>query len=298
MLLFIQSIFRDEIRATIYKIKPIQGLGSVNQVFEAFGANTSYIIRLNKEPAKRLEYQKEHWCLEQAHKLNIPSPKVFHIGVKDGYSFMIQNKVCGSNGKRCSNVERQHIWKQLGHYASKFHKIKRIKVDEVEENEFHKNWRARLIYNIRELNDQDSLLKNKVLNRRSHQKAKSALEQLLEFNFDTGLVHGDLGPRNSILSNEEVVLLDWGTAEINVVPHIEIGIVLIYKETSSEEFQSFLTGLNISPEQYQQMEKEIKLLNLLHHLDKYRWACDYALEDIKDYETNVMNTYSQVINLL
>ena len=49
------------------------------------------------------------------------------------------------------------------------------------------------------------------------------------------MVHGNLCPRNVILSNKEVYLLDWGTAEINVLPHHEIGLVMLAGEASTAE---------------------------------------------------------------
>ncbi|MCB0571013.1 MAG: aminoglycoside phosphotransferase family protein [Phaeodactylibacter sp.] len=283
----IREIIKHELNESIISIRAINGLGSVNKVFDIRTENDEYIIRLNEDRGKELEYQKEKWCIENAAKLGIPSPKVLKTGLHGSISFMIQNKISGANGNHCKPEDKAYIWKNLGNYAAKYHQAGRIEVEAVEEHEFHKNWEARLEYNLRELNEQDSLLKKEILNFEEQQSAKKVLSGLKKVQFKTGLVHGDLCPRNIIFDNGTVFLLDWGTAEINVVPHNEIGIVLMSNEADEGEFDLFLEGLGISSAEYQKIKREIEALNLLHRLDKYRWAEGHQVENIKEYEQKV-----------
>ena len=109
------------------------------------------------------------------------------------------------------------------------------------------------------------------------------------------MTHGDLCPRNVIVNDTTTYLLDWGTAEINVVPHTELGILMMSDEVTKEAFQLFLKGIGISFTEFQLMEEEINLLNFLHRLDKYRWAETYDIENIKDYAFKTRNTFEKIL---
>jgi len=124
-----------------------------------------------------------------------------------------------------------------------------------------------------------------------HQEIQAILQDLHQKDFKTGLVHGDLCPRNVHLDGEYIYLLDWGTAEINVVPHTEIGILLLSEEASTEEVSIFLEGMGISQEDYQQMERDIHALNLLHRLDKYRWAEAYDQDNLDSYIEKIRSAF-------
>ena len=97
-----------------------------------------------------------------------------------------------------------------------------------------------------------------------------------------------------IMSKEGVYLLDWGTAEINVTPHNEIGLVMMSNEANENEFAFFLKGLGISKLEYQKIEEEIITLNFLHRLDKYRWAESYDAENLVDYEMKIKETFKKM----
>lgn len=292
----IQEIFETELGEVVLAINEIIGLGSVNRVFDVSGNQGDYIIRLYESLDKRLEYEKEKWCIEQVAGLGVPSPQVLSMGFRQETLFMIQGKIPGISGQACERIEKDKIWNALGRYAARFQQISRIENRAIEAKEFHKDWKARLRYNLNELNEEDSLRRNKVLSEAEQNQAKEALMQLENKDFQVGLVHGDLCPRNIIWSSGVVYLLDWGTAEINVVPHIEIGTVLMSKQADPKAFQSFLDGLGISSLRYESMEAEIHCFNLLHHLDKYRWAEGHHVENIKDYENNIRETFDRIYN--
>ena len=291
----IRNIFQHTLGETIQSIQEINDLGSVNRVFDIGASKGSYIIRLNDEPFKKLEYQKENWCVEAVQKLGIPSPQSIKTGVWENINFMILHKIEGKNGKLCHSKQKAIIWKKLGNYARSFHRIKNIEHLEVMESEFHKNWQARLEYNITELDDADSLLTQKIFTLQEHQVAREILACLRSLDLPSGLVHGDLCPRNVIWAQEQVWLLDWGTAEINVVPHIEIGTVMMSNEASEKEFQLFLEGLGISSQDFKNIEREIHILNFLHWLDKYRWAEAYDIQNINDYQKKIIDTFDKII---
>ncbi len=286
------QIFEEEWNETVEGIEEIVDLGSVNRVFDIDCRSGTYILRLNEE-VKRLEFVKEQYCMDNAGNLGLPVPKVLKVGMNGKYLFMLQYKIEGVNGSKCTAKQKMKIWEQLGIYASKYQKIPRIDVPEIEASEFHKTWKHRLKYNINELNPIDSLLQTGVLQEKEQIAIKEILTTLLDREFEVGLVHGDLCPRNTIFHNSTTHLLDWGTAEINVVPHTEIGVLLIQNEANECEFEVFLKGMEISKEKYNAMLPDIRKLNLLYRLDKYRWAVDFDVEGLKDYEEKVMESFEK-----
>ncbi len=271
----------SELGEEVFSIKEIVGLGSVNKVFDV---NDNYIIRLNDESQKAIEYKKETWCIDKVSSIGIPSPKAIKLGLKNGFVYMIQNKISGVNGKNCSSSDKYLIWENLGSYASNFHRIEKIEEKAVEDNEFHASWKHRLDYNIGQLNKNDSLLNNGILDSEEHNNAKAELSKLKNIDVKSGLIHGDLCPRNVIFNDSGTFLIDWGLAEINVVPHIELGIVMTSGEANPEEIEAFKKGYGITQLEFEKMEPEINLFNLLHRLDKYRWAEEHDVENIHDYE--------------
>jgi len=289
----IQKIVSD-LGEEILSITEIVGLGSVNRIFDVKSENANYIIRLNEESQKQIEYRKEKWCIEKVSSIGIPSPKILKLGFKDGISYMVQEKLIGKNGKNCTKKEKEKIWNSLGIYASKFHQIKRIENKQVEDQEFHESWKSRLKYNLEQLNKEDSLLKNGILNSDEQSKAKMELSKLIGKEFKTGLIHGDLCPRNIIWNKESVYLLDWGTASTNIIPHLELGLVMTSGEANIDEIEYFKKGYGISNKDYQKIENEIRLINFLHRLDIYRWAEDYAIENIEEYEKKIRETFEKL----
>lgn len=272
--------------------RPISGLGSVNEVYAFDTVEGKYILRINDFEEKQVEYLKEKFCLEATGGLGIPGPKVLAMGQMGSYVYMIQNHLGGRNAKDVEQANRNRIWRKLGTYARKFHEIPGIDEEAVNEQEFHADWKARLNYNLKELHQSDSLLSLGYLSSEEHRAISTLLESLEEKEFKTGLVHGDLSPRNVHMEGEEIYLLDWGTAEINVVPHTEIGILQISGEASEEEISLFLEGMGISQKEYQAIERDVHALNLLHRLDKYRWAEAYDQDKLDAYVEKIKSASS------
>lgn len=289
----IREIINREQSEKVLSFREIKGFGTVNTIFDIRAQEGNYILRLNRDD-KRLEYKKEKWCIDKIGGLGIPTAEVLSIGMINEYCFMIQRKIPGINGAKCESKERINIWLRLGEYAATYQQIKRIEEEEFERTAFHKDWKARLEYNLKELNKEDILIREGILSKREQKKAREALDSLRNKEFEMGLVHGDLSPRNVILNNGKIHLLDWGTAEVNIVPHNEIGIVLMSKEASNEAFTAFLSGLGIAKQEYLKIEEEINLLNFLHQLDIYRWAEGQGIAHLNDYPLKVKQTFDRI----
>jgi len=293
----VSEIFKKELNEVPLSVMEIAGYGTVNSVFMVACQSVNYAIRLNEEEGKRLEFIKEEWCINEARKAGVPSPIVIANGVVEGTVYMIQEQLEGVNGSTCSKKDKELIWEYMGRYASKYHHIKDITIPALKEAEFHDDWSSKLEYNISQLNADDSLLLSNALSPEAHTDIRRILISLREKDFDFGLIHGDLSPRNTIVNASSIYLIDWGTASVNVVPHNEIGILLMEGEAGQKEFMAFLKGIGISEKEYGEMELEVWKLNLLHRLDKYRWATDYKVEDLMDFTMKVKECYEKVVAL-
>ena len=289
----ISKLIKREFDDAINSIKEIHH-GSVNKVFDVTGKKENYIVRLNDEKEKKVEFKKEEFCLAKVRELGVPSPKVLAIGTEGKYEYLIQNKVKGINGSLSSKEDKLRIWQRLGQYASKYNQITQILV---EQNNFHNSWASKLSYNIDQLSSTDALLVEEIFSPIEHTQIKKFLLSLKQKKFTFGLVHGDLSPRNVIIDEENICLLDWGTAEINVIPHTEIGIVLIEKEASQEEFTFFLKGLGIPKKKFKEIERELRMLNLLLRLDIYRWALGRSITHKNNYIGKLQEAYIEVTEL-
>lgn len=289
------TIIERELGDTPCAIRQIVGLGIVNEVYEITGNHKAYVVRMNAEQSHLTEYKKEAWCLKEIKRLNVACPEVLAVGQEGTVAFMIQEKIEGDNGSLVADQDKLIIWKKLGQYASRYNTLPQIDVAEVIEQEFHESWRARLRYNLDQLTPDDRLLKRGGLTAEEQTQVRSMLQNLEGNDVTVGLVHGDICPRNVIMAGEEVYLLDWGTAEINVIPHHEIGLILLSKEANEQELEAFLTGYGLSNQEYEDMLPDILRLNLLHRLDKYRWAESYDLENIEAYAQKIREAFEAVL---
>lgn len=293
----IARILNNELGEQSVSISEIVGFGSVNNVFDVSGQSNNYIVRYNKDKNKDLEFLKEEWCINNVRELDVFVAKVLVNGIFDGFPFMIQEKIEGINGSNCNKQERVKIWKFLGECASKYCDIEAIEIPALTAAEFHDNWESKLQYNINQLSPKDSLLSDNIFSIEEHKEIKQGLISMKNKTYKVGLIHGDLSPRNVIVNDTSICLIDWGTAAIDIVPYNEIGIVLMEGEADEEEFKAFLEGMGISKEQYNEMELEIRKSNMLHQLDKYRWAMDYDVENINNYTTRLTETYKIMMEL-
>ncbi len=277
------SILFQELGERTHASEQILGLGSVNQVFLLKGTKGEYILRLNSAQEKGIEFRKEAWCQQKARALGIPCPELFAFGELQDWVYLLMEYLPGKNGSQCTGQEQISIWQKLGCYAKKVHQIPEWGDSVVAAQEFHANWQARLSYNLARLNSSDSLLREQGLNPKLHRNISHRLQQLRGMNLNVGLVHGDLCPRNTLVNQDEVYLLDWGTAQINVIPHLEMVQVMNAGEANTEAWEAFLDGMGFSLRDFESIQHEVQLIHLLHSIDTYRWAETYAKEHLNRY---------------
>jgi tRNA A-37 threonylcarbamoyl transferase component Bud32 len=272
----------------------IIGKGIINQVCVVETESRKVVVRMNDNDTFP-SFMKEKWCIEQAAAVGIPGPEVLSIGIVDETAYMIQTFIYGDNGLD-STVLKSDVWRQLGEYAKLIHSIQ-VKgfgenlIDPVH-GEFQSpshagsdgSWQGYVQYNINSLTEYDRLIKLGVITQMESQKVRKLFENLKKETFRFGLNHGDISLKNTIVNQaNQVILLDWGNAEVSVVPHgavIQLMQHQILGEGPNiEEFKAFLDGYGISVKDL----AEMRHLLLLRAFDNLRWAIDRSPDLIEPY---------------
>ena len=140
------------------------------------------------------------------------------------------------------------------------------------------------------------------------EQMRGIFESLRGRTFNFGLCHADLNVDNTMVLNKrtqerekteehEFVIVDWGIAEMQVVPHIEILRAEIFEPETPEEMKAWLEGYGMSFETLLEMKGELldmQVLSTFHeclvslHTDLFELADNIeilkgALQNQKDH---------------
>jgi hypothetical protein len=208
----------------------IIGKGSVNQIAVVETGSLKAVIQMSNLSTHE-EYVKEKWCIEQAAAVGIPGPEVLSVGKTGETAYMIQTFVEGENGEDCERP-KAYIWGKVGEYAKHIHEIRtegygewladpnRGEFNAPYHEGFDGSWLSFMQYNINNLTGDDRLIKLEVITPSQSRKAKLLFEKLQKTTLNFGLNHSALSLKNTVINKEgRVFLLDWRSAEVNVVPH-------------------------------------------------------------------------------
>jgi aminoglycoside phosphotransferase (APT) family kinase protein len=240
------------------------------------------VVRLNKpadDTAKvRGDYDKERWCIDLAATAGVPGPDVLAIGEHAGRAFMLQHRVPGVNGK-LSTMPPGELFQTLGRYARLIHGLPvngfGDSIERFENGNGRDGWLGFVDYNLGELTDQDPLLALGVYSRDQQATVRAAFRRLRGLPLRVGLNHGDLARRNTIVdASGRVTLLDWGCAEMHIVPHYDLNALLAWYELDHANLRAFLDGYEITGAEWAATLPELAAFALLKSFDLTRWAID------------------------
>ncbi len=283
----------------IQTVKPLLGLGSVNQIFVVQTASAPFIMRMNDDTRALQDYSKERWCMAQATVQGIPGPQVLALGQRENFAYMLQTFVTGTHGAD-NTLDPLPIWRALGRYARRIHAISVLGYGEqlVDPSQgefmapphpgFDGTWPSFITYNVESLNAHDPLLALGVFISDQRPIIRNSFSSLHEENFVFGLNHGDLSLKNTLVDGTgEVKLLDWGSAEVHITPHWEI-IQMLDAQTAMNtpndtSLRAFLDGYGLAPAEFARLQPVLSILRLLRAFDKLRWALDCSPAQIPTF---------------
>ncbi|MBB6050705.1 phosphotransferase [Armatimonas rosea] len=295
-----EAIAREFFGQAATRIEALPGLGSVNDIFVAQFPKKRIVVRLPKPEDRagaEASYTKELWCLEEATRLGIPSPLVLQFGIHDGWPYQILSYIEGVNGAQ-STLAPHLLWHTLGGYARRFHTCSLAGFGESADifsfvppppsnippsvavfcpTPAQRGWQRFVRYNLDSLTANDALLGLGVY--ASHQRdfIVARFTALQSQPVALGLCHGDLSPRNTVLTPEgTLVLLDWGCAEAHVVPHYDL------LNVPDEFLGTFLDGYGWPIETRAALLAQVQDLALLKAFDLVRWAIDRCPRRIEE----------------
>ncbi|REE88909.1 phosphotransferase family enzyme [Paenibacillus taihuensis] len=283
--------------------------GIDNQVCVVGTEQRKVVVRMNDQ-ASYPSYIKEKWCIEQAITAGIPGPEVLSIGIANDSAYMILEYIHGDNGMD-SSAPRSEVWRMLGEYAPRMHTIGASgfgrNLAEPDHGQFLSpphagsdgSWLGFVQHNINSLTEHDPLIKLGVLTWKQSQLVRELFERLKGRSFRFGLNHGDLSIKNTIVGEAGLVsVIDWGNAEVDVVPHATIAQVLMYhmlgivESPNEDEFNAFLDGYGLSEEDL----VTTRQLLLLRAFDNLRWAIDRCPERIESFASIAKQVVEAVIH--
>ncbi|QHW30903.1 aminoglycoside phosphotransferase family protein [Paenibacillus rhizovicinus] len=289
-----ERIAADYLGEQVRSAYQIVGKGFVNQVCVVEGEQRKIVIRMN-DRGTYPDYVKEQWCMEQAAAVGIPGPEVLAVGIADETAYMILTFVEGCNGLDLTSPAND-VWRQLGAYARRMHVIPvhgyGEQLTDPAQGRFHSpphpgsdgSWLGCVQYNIDSLTEDDRLIELGVITRAESQRVRELFERLKQTTFSFGLYHGDMSLKNTLVDEAgQAIVLDWGSAEVGVVPHGEVLQVLqsqmLGEGPNREEFQAFIDGYGLNEEDLAGMRP----MQLLRAFDKLRWAIDRSPDLIEAY---------------
>ena len=256
----------------------ISGRGSCNQVFRADAGSRSIIIRLNSDRDPR-EFQKEAWCMARAADAGVSVAKPLGHGNLHGWNYGVQSFEGEMHGE---DAEDQHaIWEFLGRSAALFHGVGVTGLGDVLLDEakgaFDGEWQTYVGDNIRALATDAP---GAGMNDAQASALVNSIESLATRQFQIGLCHGDLTPRNVVLDGSRTTLIDWGCAHAHIVPHFDFRELLRKHAVDSLEVRSFLAGYDGDFDEAVLLS-EVNDLLLLCAFDLIRWARDRAPDQLQ-----------------
>jgi len=292
----VKKIIENYTNEKVLGITPITNRGQVNQIYLVETTEEKYILRADLSEDNTNRFQKEMWCAQIVSELGVVSPKVFTTGLEGGRPYMIISHIEGTDGDE--STEKDKIWCTLGKYASRIHSIpvKGYGEGMISPGVFKDSWSRYLDYNISSLTPNDKVIELGVITEKQSEKIKEIFLNLKNTNFKFGLTHYDLSLQNTILTTSgEVCLIDWGSAKVAPVPHLDISEILDCSlEENSKQFSLFLKGYGFTYQDYEKIKSEMAQLNLLIHMDKLRWAIDRRKDKISHFSQEVKNKLAKV----
>lgn len=273
----------------------IVGKGEVNEIYHIKTQVSAYVIRVSSETDLG-RFQKEAWCMKQATELGISGPTVLGLGSVEAGTYMLLTFVPGENGADLTG-DTLHVWHTLGRFAAAIHAIPVTGFGErmTHEGHFDGSWSTYLQDNLRDVHAEGVLVAKGMITTAQAKQLTELFVDLRRAHLKLGLIHQDLSLKNTLVrADGKVSLLDWGSAQVHVIPHMELEEILSEGiEARSPAIEAFLEGYDLSTDAFVKIMSEIWALRLLLRTDKLRWALDNCPEQIEYYAQQLQRSLAK-----
>lgn len=289
------------LKEPITDCEAITGRGSVNLVYCVATPSQQVVVRMREAGDVRVEFGKEAWCYQRAGEAGIPGPRVLDVGEDDAGESLVLARVDGASGEDVPDA--LSVWRTLGGYARRIHAIPvsgfgNLVSDPGADtfgNGHAPSWEAQVAYNQAQLGLEDALIALGVYDAGEIEAIQAAFAELAGCRFRFGLNHGDLSPRNVIVSpGGETFLLDWGCAHVHAVPHSDLLTLPDWQSPDDPTTAAFLAGYGLSRAEYEALLPDLKRLSLLRAFDVTRWAIDQRPADVEAYAERTGQAWESV----
>jgi aminoglycoside phosphotransferase (APT) family kinase protein len=270
----IPDIMTRETAGSITRLVPVNGEGLVNRVYEVYTPQVIYILRANTGEDDYGIYLKEKWCIEQAARLGIPGPGDFRVGKLGAIAYSLYPKIPGIVATQVKG-SRDFIWRKLGEYASRYHQVEAYGFGsgfsaDPAKGAAISDW---LDYYLDYIFDNDRLVEEQIVCREDWVRSRKAIEGIRQWNISPHLCHGNPVLKNVIVKEDnEVALIDWGTACGHLAPQIDLTEILVEHSDDPRGLAMFLDGYGLSQAEFRAMEEQLWVLQVWRLLSVAKWA--------------------------
>lgn len=294
----LEKIVRAHTRDEIREVGRIENKGTVNDIYILTGKSGKYVLRVDRNEDTTARFKKEQWCIEAANRAGIPGPIVLGLGIEEFRPYLLISHIDGIHGEETAGSDQRRIWEKLGGYARTIHSlpVKGFGEDMILPGIFKDSWERYLAYNISCLTPDDKLLSLGLFKLSEIEILKNAFRELEHARFSFGLIHNDLALRNTILApHNRVFLFDWGSAQVDVVPHMDLAEILHSSlKDGSEGFGIFLKSYGMTLREFEIIKPDLLRLQLLRFTDTLRWAMDRRPEMINEKAGELRRLIAQI----
>ena len=298
---FVRELYTEMFGKSPVCVEQIIGLGFVNQVYKVTLCDEVNIIKLRKGLRAYNEFLKEKFCIEQSEKVGILTAKVICVDKYKDVPFIVQSYIEGVNGSLCPD-KSELIWASLGKYAKLLHSVNvkgygfnmkeygvfhnyTIDVKDYTDvsdyfyNSFNPTLKSHIEYHINNISSEDEFIKMGIYSVENINQIKEAFISLLDINFDLGLIHGDMAAQNTIINDDKVFLIDFGSACVGIIPFDEFIWLNFGANQEENAFEIFREAYGIPNEIFARNDRMFQILSMLNEFDILRWLVHHGGND-------------------
>lgn len=239
------------------------GSGAVSSVYRADAGGEAFAVKLhtadreNISEYEREEYERESASMARAAAAGVSCPRVFATGWRGETAYSVQTFIAGVSGLEAP-AGPLVVWEELGRLARR---INSIPVEDADAK-----WRNYVASVLASMNESDVKITLGLYAAPEQAGLRRVFQKLVGLPLRYGLSHGDLHPRNTVVTPEgRMFLLDWGAVsrDINVVPHASLASLLWELDVQGGPFHAFVAGYGLSEPEFDALLPEVLALDLI-----------------------------------